>query len=172
MRKKDTLQFGLSIKLVFLFAALAACTPPESTPEAATVAPTSAPASPSTPEATIMPSSTPVPPVPEHRIQVRVIAGDGEFYDVLTGEKFVPRGNNYIRIEDQNNLSGEFQRYHSTFNTGSYDREQARLALQQMNAMGYNVVRVFINHCCSGGIGGTGQGLSPGYMDNLTDFLN
>ena len=168
MRKKDTLKIGLAI---LLLPALAACAPAGSTPEAVTAAPTSALTSPSIPEVTVTPIPTTEPPPLEHRIQVRVIAGDGEFYDTLTGEKFVPRGNNYIRIEDQNNLSGEFQRYHSTFNTGSYDREQARIALQQMNAEGYNVVRVFINHCCSGGIGGTGQGLSPGYMDNLTDFL-
>lgn len=38
------------------------------------------------------------PPLPEHRIQVRVIDGVGEFYDTTTMNEFVPRGMNYNRF--------------------------------------------------------------------------
>lgn len=36
--------------------------------------------------------------LPDHRIGIRVVNGVGEFYDRKTNKKFVPRGNNYIRL--------------------------------------------------------------------------
>jgi uncharacterized protein (TIGR03437 family) len=41
-----------------------------------------------------------------------------------------------------------------------------------MAASGYNTVRVFLNNCCSGGIGNPVGGLSQAYLANLVDFLN
>ena len=46
---------------------------------------------------TVSPTPTSTP-LAAHRIQVRVINGVGEFYDTVTGEKFVPRGMNYNRF--------------------------------------------------------------------------
>jgi hypothetical protein len=110
--------------------------------------------------------------LPEHRIGVRVVDGVGEFYDRLTGEKFVPRGNNYIRLADQQSPSGEAFFYHSTFNVGLYEPERAERALRQMHADGYNVVRVFMNgNCLPGCIGDPAGGLSEAYMANVVDFL-
>jgi hypothetical protein len=63
------------------------------------------------------------PPQPpfEHRIGIRVVEGVGEYYDRQTGEKFMPRGNNYIRLAEQHSPSGETISYHSTFNLRLYD---------------------------------------------------
>src|SRR5690349_14215577 len=76
----------------------------------------------------------------EHRIAVRVVSGAGEFYDRVTGQKFVPRGNNYIRLGPQTTLDGKHIITHSAFNPGSYDPARATLALQRMHADGYNIV--------------------------------
>ena len=68
--------------------------------------------------------STAVPkqPLPEHRIGVRVVNGVGEFYNRITGEKFVPRGANYVVISLQKNRAGEQYVSHATFGPGFYDR--------------------------------------------------
>lgn len=96
----------------------------------------------------------------EHRIGVRAVDGAGEFYDRLTGERFVPRGANLIR------LSG----YHVTFNPGSYDPDALDAQLARMAEGGYNVVRVFHDHGSSG-LGGDAGRVSA-YMDNVADFLH
>src|SRR2546421_16894 len=75
---------------------------------------------------------------PEHRIGVRVVNGIGEFYDRVTGQKFVPRGNNYIRLGPQTDLSGRRVVYHSTFDPGSYNPSRAEAALERMHVDGYN----------------------------------
>src|SRR5712692_651029 len=63
-----------------------------------------------------LPASTASIPASEHRIGVRVVNGIGEFYDRVTGQKFVPRGNNYIRLGPQTDPSGIRIITHSTFN--------------------------------------------------------
>src|SRR5690606_25635209 len=45
-------------------------------------------------------TTTTVAPPPEHRIQVRIVDGEGEFYDTETGETFVVRGTNYVFVQD------------------------------------------------------------------------
>jgi hypothetical protein len=136
--------------------------------------PTSAPAptaAPSTPPIGSTLAPTPEPP-PEHRIGVRIVDGVGEFYDRLTGDKVVPRGNNYIRLANQRSPSGQTFFYHSTFNVGLYDSARAEQALRRMHADGYNVVRVFMNgNCVPGCIGDPAGGLSEAYIANVVDFL-
>ena len=95
---------------------------------------------------------------PEHRIGVRVVNGSGRFYDRATGQEFVPRGNNYIRLTT----------HHSTFDPGLYDAARSRAAFRRMHADGYNIVRVFLN---AGAMADPGGGLSAAYLRNLTDFL-
>ena len=95
-----------------------------------------------------------------------------EFYDRLSGQTFIPRGNNYIRLAYQDAPSGERILFHSTFNVGSYDPARAEQALQRMHADGYNIVRVFLNGCCfANALGDPAGGLSAEYIANLTDFL-
>lgn len=108
------------------------------------------------------------PPPPEHRIGVRVIDGVGELYDRVTGQKFVPRGNNYARLAPQTAPDGSKQIYHSVFDPGKYDSARLAAAFQQMHADGYNVVRVFVSQNT---IGTADDGLSTSYIQNVADFL-
>jgi len=103
-----------------------------------------------------------------HRIGVRTGEGVGEFYDRKTEEKFVPRGNNYIRLADQSACGAPGTIYHSTFNVGLYQPDRVEQALAKMRQNGYNVVRVFINHLCVAYPYGR---LSAEYMRNVADFL-
>ena len=133
-------------------------------PATATISPT-----PTIPAPTLIPP-TPVPA--EHRIRVRTVNGAAEFYDYQTGQTFVPRGSNYIRLADLPSTSGGFFNYHSTFIVGMYDAERAEAALMRMQADGYNTVRVFLTpSCLSGCLGDPAGGLSQEYVANLADFL-
>ena len=103
----------------------------------------------------------------EHRIGVRVVDGIGEFYDRATNEKFIPRGNNYIRLDPQPTEDGGTQTYHSVFDPGLYDQPEILTAFENMHALGYNTVRVFISQNTIG----TSSALNEAYMDNIIDFL-
>ncbi len=110
--------------------------------------------------------------IPDHRIGIRVVDGVGEFYDRQTGEKFIPRGNNYIRLAYQVTPDGSRILFHSTFNVGSYEPERADEALRRMHDEGYNTVRVMLNGCCvANALGDPSGGVSSEYVANLTDFL-
>ena len=137
--------------------------PTSPTSETATVAPST---SATLPASTIPPASLPLPPI-EHRIGVRVVDGVGEFFDRQTNERFVPRGNNYIRLDPQQMEGGGTHIYHSVFDPGLYDRTEVVTAFQEMHALGYNIVRVFVSQDTIG----TSGGLNEGYMENILDFL-
>jgi hypothetical protein len=109
-----------------------------------------------------------------HRIGVRVVNGQGEFYDTVTGASFLPRGHNYVRLANQIPPGGGTPfYYHSTFNTDTYDPVLSDNELANMAAWGYNTVRVWISHACNTCvINPTGPGLSAAYIANVVDFLN
>lgn len=121
----------------------------------------------------VVPAATadPVAEAGEHRIGIRVIEGSGEFYDRMSGEKFVPRGVNYIRLDIQQGLSGGTYLAHSTFGPGFYDPVRADDAMRKMHSDGYNVVRVFIEPTTTTSISGA-YGLSSAYLDNMADFIS
>ena len=75
-------------------------------------------------------------PTVEHRIGVRLVDGAGQFYDRLSGDRFVPRGVNLIR------LSGGG---HSTLDVGRIQPGRIEATFSDLAAMGYNVVRVFLD---------------------------
>ena len=122
------------------------------------------------PAATVHPPAVPTTQPAEHRIGVRVVDGVGEFYDRQTGETFIPRGNNFARLDWQAKRTGGQTYTFSTFNPGFYNHDEASQALAQMSALGYNVVRVFLDGNAIDGNGGP-NGLSPKFMDNVADFL-
>jgi hypothetical protein len=97
----------------------------------------------------------------QHRIGVRVVDGAGEMYDRVTGERFVARGVNLIR------LAGGA---HSTLNVGHYDPDRIEAAFAEIASHGFNVVRVFLNSR-PGGLPGMGESLSSPYLDNVVDLL-
>lgn len=108
-----------------------------------------------------------------HAIAVRQTAsGLAEFYDRNTGNAWIARGNNFIRLASQTGFDGNPNVYHSTFNVGLYDSTDTENALAGMQASGYNSARVFLNGCCIGSIGDPAGGLSSAYMANVADFLS
>ncbi len=106
---------------------------------------------------------------PEHLIQVRVVDGEGEFYNTITGETFIPRGVNYILIVDTG--TGLENR---VFEVGRYQHEVFAADLQGLVERGYNTVRLFLE--CSSDTTcitdpATGR-LNGEYLDNLVDAMH
>lgn len=119
------------------------------------------------PVTTIPPADTSPAPA-EHHIAIRVVNGVGEFYNRQTGQKFAPRGMNYIRLAAQTKMDGSPTFGHSLFDPGEYNSLRVSGDLSKMHTDGYNVVRVFLSPDTMGTDTG---GLSPRYMDNIADFL-
>jgi hypothetical protein len=127
-----------------------------------TIVPTPTTVLPPTTTSTFAVTSTVTLPAPvEHRIGVRMAGDEGEFFDRGTGETFVPRGVNLIRL-----AGGR----HSTLDVGQYDPDRIEEAFTAITAAGYNVVRVFLD---SGrkGLPGATEALSSEYLDNTVDLL-
>ena len=107
-----------------------------------------------------------------HRIGVRTPSTLAEFYDRASGNVFVPRGNNYIRLASQTLPDGSSTFYHSTFNVGLYSANGVEAALTNMQTSGYNTIRVWLNGCCQNNtLGNPAGGLSSAYLANVADFL-
>jgi hypothetical protein len=111
---------------------------------------------------------TTIAPPPEHHIAIRVVNGIGEFYNRETGQKFVPRGMNYIRLGQQTKMDGSSTVGHSLFDPGKYNSLRVSGDLTKMYNDGYNVVRVFLSPDT---MGSTGGGFSPQYIKNIVEFL-
>ncbi len=156
--------------LVFVFVSLA-CNLAAPGP-AITEVPTSStfplPTIPDSQPATPPVSSTATPTAPDHHIGIRVIEGVGEFYLRTTGEKFIPRGMNYVRLGHQISPGGSSIFGHSLFDPGAFNSQRVIHDLSEMQASGYNVVRVFLSPDTMGTASG---GFSPDYMGNIVDFL-
>ena len=104
------------------------------------------------------------------RIGIRQVDGVAEFFRTDGGERFVPRGVNYIDfIKDEN---GNYR--DAVFATETYDRERVREAFQALSSRGYNTARIFFDTCGVGrsciGIPG-GSGLQPEYLDNIAEVM-
>jgi hypothetical protein len=115
----------------------------------------------------VSPANIPLTPA-EHHIAIRVVNGVGEFYNRVTGEKFVPRGMNYIRLGAQTKMDGSATFGHSLFDPGKYDSARVSSDLQKMHTDGYNVIRVFLSPDTMGTDAG---GFSLEYMNNIVDLL-
>lgn len=103
------------------------------------------------------------------RIAVRVVDGQGEFYYTDTGERFTPRGVNYIGWHPTGaGLSNRI------LDTSLYDPDAIRADFRRLSQAGYNTVRVFFDTCSAGPtcIGNTaGTGLNPAYIANVADLI-
>jgi hypothetical protein len=99
-----------------------------------------------------------------HRLAIRTVGGTTEIFDRTTGSTFTPRGANYIRLDRQEDGT----LYHSLLDPQYYDRARVFEALTQMSLMGFNTVRIFLNHYALADSPGR---LSATYLDNLVDFL-
>jgi Cellulase (glycosyl hydrolase family 5) len=143
---------------------------PQSSPGVSISTPTLSPLPTLPPAATLPARSVPPPSVPPapHRLGVRIVNGTGEFYDRVTNDKFIARGNNYIRLGAQTTSSGGSQIYHSLFDPGRYDTNRVSTDFKRMHADGYNVVRVFLSQNT---IASASGGLSVDYLRNMADLL-
>ncbi len=92
-------------------------------------------------------------------LRVRQVPGGGVFYDAKTKKAFVPRGADYIRVQ-QNAL-------HSTF--VNYNGSDASRAMSQMAAQGYNVIRVYLPYYAIASQ--TAKTLNPTVISHVADFL-
>jgi hypothetical protein len=113
-------------------------------------------------------TETPPKKLSEHRISIRQVDGVGEFFDKQTKEKFTPRGVNYAFVPHGNGYTNLILR------VGIYNPERTREDFARIAELGYNTVRVFLDHCNKGPgcIGGSDNvGLNPDYLDNIADMM-
>lgn len=91
-----------------------------------------------------------------------------EFFDRSSGQSFVPRGVNWEILSG----SGA-QASNATFSDPAYAQARPRTEamLDQMKALGYNVVRVRLNAREIAGPDRRQRGLNPRYIDDLADFI-
>lgn len=159
--------FRRIVSFVFIIS-LAACNLPQSTSE--TQEPSSSPSATIAPQQ-LSPTKT-VPattaPPPEHHIAIRVVNEVGEFYNRATGQKFSPRGMNYVRLGPQTKMDGSSTFGHSMFDPGKYNSLRVSSDLAKMHNDGYNVVRVFLSPDTMGTIS---EGFSQQYIKNIVEFL-
>jgi len=104
-----------------------------------------------------------------NRIAIRVIDGNGEFYDTVTDETFIPRGVNFI---DWQAVGNGYRDY--SLATNLYDSERLRSHFTTLSERGYNTVRVFFDICNDGLFcinNPDGDGLNPAYIDNMVDMM-
>jgi hypothetical protein len=112
------------------------------------------------------------------KIKIRTASNGPEFYNSVTGGKFIPRGNNYLRLYDYDGSGNCYSQWHSVFDhydyikklEGIYNATRAELALAKMQSDGYNVVRVYLNNKAMSGQKG-GPEIDPEYIKNVVDFL-
>ncbi len=158
----------LLILLLFFGSVLAACSFPageqEITPdrEQETV-----PDEPSVEETETPP---PLPPLEVDRIKIRTVEGVAEFYHTGTGERFVPRGVNYVELVETER--GGFE--DRIMATNRYDPDRTRSDFRHLHELGYNTVRIFFDTCgtgpyCIAQAGGVG--LNQKYLDNMADLM-
>ncbi len=161
---KKRIAFSMMVAIILI---LACNLPGDFIPEPSIVAEANEPPQADLPADTTPPIDSPV--VPEHHIGVRVNGnGVGEFYNRITGDKFIPRGMNYIRLANQTKMDGSSTFGHALFDPGQYNSLKVSSDLSKMHADGYNVARVFLSPDTMGTPTG---GFSADYMKNVVEFL-
>jgi hypothetical protein len=108
---------------------------------------------------------------PQHRIQIRLRPdGQAEFYDISTGEAFVPRGADYIQLV---NVGTHYE--DRLFSTDAWDPQAFQADLHALALQGYNTVRIFFDSCNSGPTciaNPSGLGLIGPYLDNMVEAMS
>jgi hypothetical protein len=104
-----------------------------------------------------------------HRIGIIQADGKGRFFDRSTNTPFVVRGVNYVFVPDGNTYTPLLLK------VGVYDPQRTRADFAALAGLGYNTVRVFLDHCGEGAgcIGDNdNSGLNPEYLDNVADMTS
>ena len=152
--------------IVLLTFLLASCNTPPSQADPSVTPPVNPTWTPQT--VTASPETSTPQPQATHRIAVRQVSAAGEFYDKETGKTFTPRGVNYVFVPTGSSYTIFLLR------VGIYDPRRTRDDFGRLSDLGYNTVRVFLDHCISGNgcIGDSdNSGLNPAYLDNITDMM-
>jgi hypothetical protein len=113
-------------------------------------------------------AKTPTGATNRHRIAVRTVSGQAEFYDVSTSRIFTPRGVNLINLVPSED--GHLQ--DRSFAVGVYHHADLAAIFGQLHARGFNTVRMFLDSCQGGAecLTRPGQpGLNPDVLDNVAD---
>ncbi len=106
----------------------------------------------------------------EKRRISRIVVRKGSFVSLKTGEVFTPKGVNFCRLRDKK--AGMIA--HSTFDPKVYDSSKVEKMFADVEAHGFNTVRVFLDPVSKTGSlfeSKNATRLSPGYMSNVYDFL-
>lgn len=107
-----------------------------------------------------------------HRIAVRSVDGVAEFYDTATGDRFVPRGNNYNILRPVDDPIMGQMALDTTLSVGLYDVDLVEADLARMEELGYNIVRIMPETCgATGCITGLTGLVRADYVENLVDFM-
>jgi hypothetical protein len=116
----------------------------------------------------ISPTVTPSVEVSQHRITVRIVGNQAEFYDVSTGRTYAPRGVNLINL-----VRGEDgQLQDRSFAVGVYHHDNIAAIFDRLRKRGFNTVRMFLDTCQGGPecLTRPGQpGLNPAVLENVAD---
>jgi hypothetical protein len=102
---------------------------------------------------------------PVHWIGVRTAHRVQQLFDRRTGERFVPRGANYQRLGVRGGV-----RVSGLFSPSSWKPAEIDADLGRMRALGFNVVRSFVDLCTRDCIS-NGEGLRGAYVANIARFL-
>ena len=103
--------------------------------------------------------------------------GKSDRWGICGGDAKSPislRGSNYIRLGGSN-VPSCTGLYHTTFDTGVYNRTRYIFAFEAMQRQGYNVARVFLDERVGCGIGGAANAaepLDPTWLDRLAQFVS
>ncbi len=106
----------------------------------------------------------------EHRIGVRLSGQQAEFYDRVTGERWVPRGFNHWQWTRTDGYLMD-----RTFRAGPNQLQNAIEDLGAMAALGYNAVRIWASACfgaATGCLGDPAGGLRADYLNNMAAYLH
>jgi hypothetical protein len=102
------------------------------------------------------------------RLAIRQEGGKARFYNSMTDERFTPRGFNYIQLVlSPAGPYGESE----LFQPDSHDQIAVDDDFQRISALGYNVVRVFVDLCRDTRCIANTNGLDPAYMQNIVRLL-
>ncbi len=168
-RHKPLQASTLGVSVVVVALVIAACTSGDTSVESSTTTDTQ-PVTTTTPPPTSSSTSSTQPEseytVPQHDIAVRVIDGQGEFYNRRTEERFFPIGPNFHVFRSSGAIVVD-----QLFAPRFYDSSFVAAEFQEMRSLGYNVVRTSLDLCSQDCIGSSTGGLRPEWLDNVADFV-
>ena len=105
-----------------------------------------------------------------HWIGVRPAAAGGtELFDQRTGSTFVPRGVSLLKDEVQ--ASGPYPILDDLVAPGRYNDKWVRDHFRQLARLGYNTVRVWLDHCPGDCLTNADGSAKPAWLDNVAALL-